>query len=105
MEQFDMRQKKALRNIRWAVNNRIGEMENSIEDYGEDDECAIACKELLGNHEALCEDIYDEVVNNYHDCGLTIYGKQAERLIGDIKFCGKAWLMEQIDKRVTKEGY
>lgn len=99
---YNLRQRKAIRNIRWTIENECGMLENSVSDHCEGYEEDEA---LLNDHKALTEYIYELAVTEFNEEGHTVCGKRGQELVEDIKLCGKEWLMEQIDKMLKAEGY
>lgn len=76
-------------------NMYIGGLENILEDYNENDKEYQEAKETLSNHDLLKQFIYDE----------TIAIAEQMRFAKSIKFAGKDFLMERIEKRLVKDGY
>lgn len=107
MKYSDMneRQKKAFRNIKYAANDLLGGLENTLSDYDEDTEEYQAADRLLKDHKALVEELYTRSISEYYEEGCCCFNQWAEAYLKDIRFCGKEWLMERCDKRITKEGY
>lgn len=103
--EMNERQKKAFMNIKYAAYNLIGSLENTLSDYSEEDEEYQYAEELLGDHDRLVSEIYEMAISGVYREGFEGFGSQYQSLIKDIKFCGKDWLMERVDARVTKEGY
>ena len=79
VSEMNARQKKAFYNIKYAAYWHIGGLENTLMDNAEDSE------------------IYQE--------GACCFNSAAASYLKDIRFCGKAWLMERVEARVRKEGY
>ncbi len=103
--EMDARQKKAFINIKNAANWIIGGLENEMLDNRPDTEEYKAAKNTLSDHDGLVEEIYIEAINTVYMEDGCFFGKGAERILKDIRFCGKEWLMERCDKRVKKLGY
>ena len=99
------RQKKAFKNIHHAANWIIGGLENTMVDNLPGTEEYESAKSKLNDHEALVNELYDAAITDIYDVGACFFGKGAESYLKDIRFCGKAWLMERCDKRVKKMGY
>ena len=74
-------------------------------DYSEDSEEYKRAKALLDNHAALVEELYYRATTEVYTDGAVWFSKAAEMFIREINFCGKGWLMERCEKRITKEGY
>lgn len=103
--EYNARQKRAIKNIKYATYNYIGGLENTLQDYSEDSEEYKMAKDILDDHDNLVAEIYDMATHNLYDEGYEGFGAWAYAQVRDLKFCGKAWLIEQIEKRLEKEGY
>ena len=99
------REKKAFRNIMYAARNFIGGLENTMMDYNEEDPEYQEAERTLKDHEGLVNEIYHLATNNAYDEGVEYFGPNATRMIKDIRFCGRDWLMERVNNRVINEGY
>lgn len=99
------RQKKAYRNIAYAADWIIGGLENTLLDYDEDREEYKLAKATLADHSGLVAEIYSAATTDIYTGGGVFFGAAAESCLKDIRFCGKEWLMERCEKRVTKLGY
>lgn len=104
-KRLSARQKKAINNIKYAANDLIGGLENTLLDYPEDREEYKRADTLLKDHSRLVEILYRMATTAVYDEGYCGFGNGHLRLICDINFCGKEWLMEQCDERITEEGY
>ncbi len=105
ISEMNAQQKKAYCNIRNAANYLIGGLENTMEDYPEDSEEYQEAQATLEDHSSLVNQIYDLALTEIFTEGANIFGKAAEAYLKDIRFCGKEWLMERVEKQVTKAGY
>ena len=105
ISEMNAQQKKAFYNIRNAANYLIGGLENTMEDYPEDSEEYLEAKATLEDHDFLVSQIYDLALTEIFAEGANIFGRAAEAYLKDIRFCGKEWLMERVEKQVTKAGY
>ena len=105
ISEMNTQQKKAFYNIRNAAGYLIGGLENTMEDYPEDSEEYQEAKATLDDHDFLVNQIYDLALTEIFLEGANIFGKAAETCLKDIRFCGKEWLMERVEKQVTKAGY
>lgn len=105
LSECNQRQKKAFKNIKYAANDLIGGLENTLLDYPEDHEYHISAKNLLNNHELLVQRLYENATSAYYEEGFCGFGKAYQSYIRDINFCGKEWLMERCEARVKKCGY
>ena len=102
---MNVRQKKAFYNIKWAANDLIGGLENTLLDYSEDSDEYKSAYELLYDHDRLVKALYENATTAVYGEGFCGFGKQYQMEIRDINFCGKEWLLERCEKRITKEGY
>lgn len=102
LNELNERQKKAYTNMKWALNDYTGMWENTLMDSHEGSEDWNKAYEALNNRELMKETIYY--------WGTTMLCRNGcqwndERLVKDIRLCGKAWLMEAIEQLMVKEGY
>lgn len=104
ISEMTARQKKAFYNIYYAANDLLGGLENTMLDNSEDSEEYKAAAAALKDHDGLVETLYIMATSALYDEGLCVFGKDAQQ-IRDINFCGKKWLMERCEKRITKNGY
>lgn len=102
---MNARQQKAFYNIKYAADDLLGGLENTLLDYDEYSEEYKEAKELLSTHSELVNQLYKRATTELYGPGFCRFGKEAEMIIRDINFCGKAWLIERCEKRITKEGY
>lgn len=107
MEYSEMneRQKKAFKNIKYAAYNLIGGLENTLSDYDEDTEDYKSANDLLHNHQALVNEIYNMALSGFYREGFEGFGAQYKEMVRDIRLCGKDFLMTLVEDRVYKEGY
>ena len=99
-------QRKAFYNIKHAANDLLGGLENTMEDYSEDSEEYQNAKAMLADHDGLVKELYRMATTAIYGEGYCCFdSKTCEKELRDINFCGKAWLMERCEKRITKEGY
>ncbi len=105
ISEMNARQKKAYKNVYYAARDYIGGLENTISDNPEDSEEHISAKATLSNHAGLVEIIYQEATTNIFDEGAVYFGKAAEAYMKDIRFCGKDWITERVERQVVKLGY
>lgn len=107
MKTSDMnaRQRKAFFNILHAANWHIGGLENTISDEGEDSEEGKSATAQLADHDELVKTIYDMALTDIYEEGGVMWGAECESYIKDIRFCGKEWLLERVEKRLKKMGY
>ena len=105
ISEMNAQQKKAFYNIRNAADYLIGGLENTMMDYPEDSEEYREAKATLEDHAFLVNQIYDLALTEIFTEGANIFGRAAEAYLKDIRFFGKEWLMERVEKQVTKAGY
>ena len=105
LSECNARQKKAFVNIKHAANWIIGGLENCLYDYAETDKAYISAYNRLHDHEALVERVYSEAITSVYSDGCMRFGADAERVLKDIRFCGKDWLIARCEARVKKLGY
>lgn len=105
LSDMDARQQKAFRNIKYAADDLLGGLENTLLDYDEQDQEYIDAEKLLSNHAELVNQLYKMATTGLYGPGFCGFGKEAQMIIRDINFCGKEWLIERCEKRITKEGY
>ena len=106
VSEMNQREKKAFYNIKHAANDLLGGLENTLLDYGQDEDEYKRAKALLGDHEALVKELYEIATTAIYGNGYCCFNPATvQKELRDINFCGKAWLMERCDKRITKEGY
>ena len=64
-----------------------------------------AAKAELADHDGLVATIYEMATTEIYQEGACCFNSAAASYLKDIRFCGKAWLMERVEARVRKEGY
>lgn len=104
LSECNARQRKAFLNVYHACNWIVGGLENTMEDFGKDSEEYKDAEARLNDREGLMENIYDAVITDVYTDGAMMWGANMERYMRDIRFCGKAWIMERIDRRLRKMG-
>lgn len=102
---MSLRQRKAFYNIKYAAHDLLGGLENTLEDYPEDSEEYKRAKALVNNHNALVSLLYYNATSAVYTDGAVWFSSYAKKIIRDINFCGKEWLIECCEKRIIKEGY
>lgn len=105
LSECNARQKKAFINIKNAANWIIGGLENTMLDYLPSDEDYKNAQARLSDHEGLVAEIYDAAITEIYGDGFMGFGKEVEKYLKDIRFCGKDWLMARCEARVKKCGY
>jgi len=103
--EMNARQKKAFRNIKYAANWLLGGLENTVSDYGLDSEEGKNARATLNDHDLLVRQLYSMATTEVYEEGSCWFSDAAASYLKDIRFCGKAWLMERCERRITKEGY
>lgn len=107
MKQFkemNEREKKAYNNMKYAMYDFTGLWENTLLDEPEDSEEYQKAYNILHDIKTLKENIYEYGTTNYYIQDrfggyMTI---SDERVIKDIRFCGKEFLMDCIDTILDK---
>lgn len=101
IKDMNERQRKAFANIVHASDWFIGELENGEMDGDK------SCTEMLNDHEYLVNELYRRATTEiYTGTGMCIFDtRTVEANMRDINFCGKEWLMERCERRITKLGY
>ena len=105
VSEMNQRQKKAFYNIKYAANDLLGVLDNTLLDYPEDSDEYKSAYALLHDHDRLVKRLYSDATTCVYGPNWCGFGPENERFIRDIRFCGKEWLMERCEKRITKEGY
>jgi hypothetical protein len=105
LSEMNARQQKAFRNILHAANFHIGGLENGMLDNPEGSQAYNDYKAGLSDHQWLVDEIYRMATTEIYDEGGCSFGKCAESIMKDVRFCGKTWLMERVEARVAKLGY
>jgi len=105
VSEMNRRQKKAFYNIKYAADDLLGGLENTLLDYSEDSDEYKSANALIHDHDRLVKRLYSDATTCVYGPGYCGFGPEHERFIRDIRFCGKEWLMERCEKRITKEGY
>lgn len=95
LSEMDSRQRFAAKLAWECCGWVVGGLENSITDFGEDSEEGRVAREALADHDGLVADIYAEFVDWTKRAG---YMKQ-------LRFVGKAFVIERIERRLKKWGY
>jgi len=99
------RQKKAYANIKHAADWLLGGLENTMLDNAEGTPEHESAKALLADHDELVSRLYDMATSELYDDGCCCFNRAAASYLKDIRFCGKAWLLERCEARLKKEGY
>lgn len=91
--EMNSHEKQVAKLISLATSEIIGGYENTLLDYPEDSEEYKEAKEIL-NHDTLFGMIYDYVME-----------ESRRNYASHIRFAGKQFIEERIEKRLQKEGY
>lgn len=103
--EMNQKQQKAFRNIKYAANDLIGGLENGCLDSPEGSQQWNDYNSALQDHDYLVSEIYQMAITGIYEEGASTNNSFSERYMKDIRFCGKAWLMERVEARVRKLGY
>ena len=95
--EMNERQKRVFRGVLGAANDIVGGLENTLLDNDENSEEYKDAKAGLADHDGLAVAIYDMVING--NAGTECVS------IADVRFCGRKWIKERIEKRLIKMGY
>lgn len=99
------RQRKVYLNVYHAANWIIGGLENTLEDFDKESEEYKNAEAQLNDHDELVKYIYSEAITNIYGDGVMCWGENIRSYLKDVRFCGKEWIMERVEKRVKKMGY
>lgn len=67
---YTIREADILANMWYAACAWIGGLENTLQDYPEDDEEYLNAKQTLADHQSLVDDIRSMCMSGYYGCGL-----------------------------------
>ncbi len=99
------RQKRAFLNIKNASNWLLGGLENTMLDNTPDSAEYKAADARLKDHDGLVQELYEMSISEVYTDGSCQFGDSASKVLKDIRFCGKEWLMARCEARIRKEGY
>lgn len=105
VKELSQREKRAFKNIKYAANDLIGGLENTLLDYDKDSTEYKSAQAFLSNHDALVNELYNMSINAIYGDGFCAFSNAAELYLRDIRFCGKDRLIEFCENRVSKLGY
>lgn len=106
LSEMNARQRKATINIKWAANDLLGGLENTMLDRSEDSDEYKNAEALLNDHDRLVKELYEMATTAIYGEGYCCFNASAvQHELRDINFCGKEFLMERCERRITKEGY
>lgn len=104
--EMNARQLKAYYNVKHASNDLIGGLENALLDNEVDSDAYRRANGLLNNHDELVKYVYEMATTAIYGDGYCCFDDRATQLyLREINFCGKDWIMERCEKRITKLGY
>ena len=104
--EMNQRQRKAFYNIKWAANDLLGGLENAMMDNEPGSDEYEEAKKALADHEELVKTLYSMATTAIYGEGYCCFNPRTVKMeLRDINFCGKEWLMERCEKRITKGGY
>lgn len=104
--EMNQKQQRAVRNIKYASNDIIGGLENTLLDYDEQSQEYINAYELLHNHEALVETIYKQGTTCLCGENYVCFDKRTcKEFLREINFCGTEFLMMIARTFVKRAGY
>ena len=86
VSEMNARQKKAFFNIKYAANDLLGGLENTMLDYPKDSEEYKSADVLLKDHNALVKELYGMATTAVYDEGFCGFGKAYHKKVfeGDI---------------------
>ena len=106
VSEMNQRERKAFINIKHAANDLLGGLENTLLDYAQDEPEYKSAKAQLADHAGLVTQLYRMATTAIYGVGSCCFNPATvQKELRDINFCGKEWLMERCEKRITKEGY
>ena len=106
VSEMNATQRKAFFNIKWAANDLLGGLENTMMDNPESSEDYQSAKRDLADHNGLVNQLYSMATTAIYGEGFCCFNPQTvEKELREINFCGKEWLIERCEKQITKEGY
>lgn len=100
LSEMNGHQRIAARQIRYAINDIVGGLENTTYDYPVDSEAYQNATATLEDHELLTAMVYDGIMECTYGEGWVHC-----RPTDEVKFAGKDFLMNYIDYRLKREGY
>jgi len=87
-DDLNVRQKRAVKNIKHCANYQWGYVNSWY------DSQSAGAREFMMDPKGLFDRIYQDSLINVYDDGSCYFGSQAESMLKDIKFCGKAFLQK-----------
>lgn len=89
-------------NAYWAACSYVGGLENTMSDNEEDSDWYQNAEKALNNGPQIREVVYSDCMNGYYGAGIE---GPANGIQKHMRFAGKAWTQQVIDKIVTRMGY
>lgn len=103
LNEMNPRQRKAFINVVHASNHLVGGLENTCLDNPKDSEEYRNAYDLLHDHKRLVDMLYREATTAvYFEDGCCFNTAVVKRVLRDINFLGKEWIMERCERRITK---
>lgn len=104
--EMNARERKAFYNVKHAADELLGGLENTLCDSEPESEEYKKANDLLNDHDKLVTTLYEMATTAIYQTGMTCFNKETcKKELRDINFCGREWIMERCEKRITKEGY
>lgn len=94
---------RAKNNIHHAANWIIGGYENTMMDYAENTEEYQSAREALLDTNSLKEEIYQAATTEIYEEGFCGWGRDAPKILKDIRLLGKELLMKLIDAEIIAQ--
>ena len=85
---LNMKQKKAVKNIKYCANDQWQFVNSWYDERSED------ARSLMMNAEELFNTIYTDSLDTIYDEGMCAFGSGAASYLKDIRFCGKKFLQK-----------
>lgn len=100
--EMNEKQKKAIRNIKYAAIDHIFGLQNGCFDSEKDSQEYKDYYNELTDTDSLISTVYYLAITNEYGAGYCSFGKRAQAYIKDIRFCGKEFLMMIVKHYVKK---
>ena len=106
VSEMNSHQRKAFYNIYHAANWLVGGLENTLLDNEKNSPEYINAYKSLHDHESLVDTLYTMATTEIYNDGFCCFNTSTvTRVLRDINFCGKDWIIERCRKRLKKMGY
>lgn len=96
--EMDVRQKRAYKNIKNCAVDLVWGCVNTCIDNPKGSKEFEDAKSFIGDLKKLEEVVYRDSLESVYESGSVSFGEGAKKILNDIKFCGKEFLMEQVHK-------